>query len=145
MKPFPLNHCRSWGNQACLLCTLCKSLRANAFRASCQVSENSELFKKPEPGAQFQWERTSSADQLSCSIRGSKAEPTTNPLYSSLRGQEMSLDQGRFQRALRHSMTNGGSPLGLRQPSALGFNLRQGKATLTLRLHTLSIVNDRSR
>ena len=37
-----------------------KPRRGNAFRASHQVSENSELFKKLDPGAQFQWERISS-------------------------------------------------------------------------------------
>ena len=41
-----------------------KPRRGNVFRASRQVSENSELFKKLDPGAQFQWERISPAVQL---------------------------------------------------------------------------------
>ena len=122
---------------------LAQSLRANAFRASRQVSENSELFKKPEPGAQFHWERILFADQPTRSARGSDAKPTTNPLYSSLRVHERSLDRGRFRRAPRHSMTNSGLSLCLRRPSALGHNLRSGKATLSLRLHTGSVANDR--
>ena len=38
-----------------------KPRKGNPFRANCQVSKNSELFKKPEHGTQFQWERTSSS------------------------------------------------------------------------------------
>ena len=54
-QPFLLSHCCSEGNQACLPGPLCSSSRkgVNAFRASRQVSENSELFKKLDPGAQF--------------------------------------------------------------------------------------------
>ena len=47
------------------------------------MSENSELFKKLDPGAQFQWEQISSAVQPRRSLRGSEAEPTTNSRYSS--------------------------------------------------------------
>ena len=62
-----------------------------------QVSENSELLKKPEPGAQFQWERTSSAVQPRLSLRGSEAEPTTSSRYSFyFRGRERSLDPERL-------------------------------------------------
>ena len=50
------------------------------------MSENSELFKKLDPDAQFQWERISSAVQPRRSLRGSEAEPTTNSRYNSFRG-----------------------------------------------------------
>ena len=83
-----------------------KPRRGNAFRASHQVSENSELFKKLDPGAQFQWERISSAVQPHCSLRGSEAEPTTSSRYSSFRGRERSLDLRRLWRAVRHSWTD---------------------------------------
>ena len=66
-----------------------QSLRGNAFRASRQVSENSEFFKKLEPIAQF--ERISAGNQPSPSTRGSEAEPTTNSRYSSFRSRESSL------------------------------------------------------
>ena len=82
-----------------------KPRRGNAFHASRQVSENSELFKKLDPGAQFQRERISPAVQLRRSLRGSEAEPTTSSRYSSFRGCEKSLDLGRLRRAARHSRT----------------------------------------
>ena len=82
-----------------------KPRRGNTFRASCQVSENSELFKKLDPGAQFKWERISSAVQPRRLLRGSEMEPTTSSRYSSFRGRERSLDPGRLQRAARHSRT----------------------------------------
>ena len=107
-----------------------------AFRTSRQVSENSELFKKLDPGAQFQWERISSAVQPCRSLRGSEAEPTTNIRYSSFRGHERSLDPRRLRRAFRHSRTNSVSPKGLRRPSAFGSELRRGKVRLAFRLHT---------
>ena len=102
-----------------------------------QVSQNSELLKKPEPGAQFELRRTSSTVQPHYSLRGSEAEPTTNPRYSSFRGYE------RLWRAVRHSRTNGASPLGLRRPSALGSDLRRGKILLAFHLHTASPDKDR--
>ena len=77
------------------------------------MSENSELFKKLDPGAQFQWERISSAVQPPRSLRGSEAEPATNSRYSSFRGHERSLDPRRLRRAFRHSRTNSASPKGL--------------------------------
>ena len=61
-----------------------KPRRGNVFCASRQVSENSELFKKLDPGAQFQWERISSAVQLRHSQRGSEVEPTTSSRYIAL-------------------------------------------------------------
>ena len=91
-----------------------KPRRGNAFRASRQVSENSEWFKKIEPGAQFLREKISSADQPCRSLRGSEAEPTTS--------------SWRLRRATRHSRTNAVSPLGLRRPSAFGYDLRRGKS-----------------
>ena len=82
-----------------------KLRRSNAFHASRQVSENSELFKKIEPGDQFQGRRISSTIQPRCSLRGSKVEPTTSSQYSSFRGRERSLDPRRLRRAVRHSRT----------------------------------------
>ena len=73
-----------------------KPRRGNAFRASHQESENSELFKELNPGTQFQRERISSAVQLCRSLRGSEAEPTTSSRYSSFRGRERSLDPRRL-------------------------------------------------
>ena len=96
-------------------------LSGNAFCASRQVSENLKLFKKPEPGAQFQCEWTSSIDQLSQSTRGSKAELTTRSWYSSL------LEPERLQRALQHSQANGALLLSLCRISALGSDLKRGK------------------
>ena len=107
-----------------------KPRRGNAFCASRRVSENSELFKKPEPSAQFQWERTSSTIQPRRSLRGSEVEPTTSFRYSSFRGRERSLDPERLRRAVWHSQTNGASLLGLRRPSALESDLKQGKTYL---------------
>ena len=122
-----------------------KLRRGNAFRASCQVSENSELFKKLYPGTQFQWERISSAVQLHCSLRRSKVEPTTSSRYSSFRGHERSLDPRRLQRAVQHLRTNSASPKGLCRPSAFGSELRRGKVRLTFRLHTVSPVKNQPR
>ena len=122
-----------------------KPRRDNAFRTSRQVSENSELFKKLDPGAQFQWERISSAVQPCRSLRGSEAEPTTNSRYSSFRGHERSLDPRRLPRAFRHSRTNSASPKDLRRPSAFGSELRRGKVRLAFRLHTESPVKTRPR
>ena len=92
-------------------------------RTRSQVIENSELFKKLDPGAQFQWERISSAVQPCRSLRGSEAEPTTNSRYSSFQGHERSLDPRRLRRAFRHSRTNSASPKGLRylQPLVLSW------------------------
>ena len=95
-----------------------KSIRGKAFRASRQLSENSELFKKLDPSAQFQWKRISSALQPCRSLRGSEAEPTTSSRYSSVRGCGRSLDPGRLRRAAWHSRTNNASPIGLCQSSA---------------------------
>ena len=58
-----------------------KMRRGNAFHASHQVIENSELFKKLDPGSQFQWERISSAVQPHRSLRRSEAEPSTSSRY----------------------------------------------------------------
>ena len=99
--------------------------RGNAFRATRKVSENSELFKKPEPGTQFLWERILSSDQLSRFSCGSEAMPTTNSRYSSFLQCERSLDPGRLRKAVRHSAKNGASPLGLRQLSALGLDFKR--------------------
>ena len=63
--------------------------------------------------------------------------------YSSFRGRERSLDPERLRRAVRHSWTNGASPLGLRRPSALGSDLRRRKILLAFRLHTAFPVKDR--
>ena len=81
--------------------TASKPRRGNAFRASRQVSENSELFKKLDPGVQFQWELISPAVQLRRLLRGSEAESTTNSRYRFFQGRERSLDLGRLQRASR--------------------------------------------
>ena len=116
--------------------------KGNAFRASCLVSENSELFKKPEPGAQFLWERIYSSDQTNSSTSESKVDPTTNSRYSSFWDKERSLDSGSLLRTLRHSVRFSVSHIGLRRPSALGLNLRLGKTTLTLRPHTALSVKD---
>ena len=116
--------------------------KGNTFRASHQVSENSELFKKLDPGAQFQWERISPAVQLCRSLRGSEAEPTTSSRYSSFRGRERSLCPRRLGRAVRLSRKNRVSPKGLRRPSAFGSDLRRGKVQLAFRLHTASPVKD---
>ena len=69
------------------------------------MSENSELFKKLDPGAQFQWERIFPVVQPRRSLRGSVAEPTTSSRCSSFRGRERSLDPRRLRRAFRHSRT----------------------------------------
>ena len=105
-----------------------KPRRGNAFRASRQVSENSELFKKLDPGAQFQWERISSAVQLSHSLRGSKAEPSTSSRYSSFRGRGRSLDPRRLRRAVQHSRTNSDSPKGWRSTFSLWVWLESRKS-----------------
>ena len=144
-QPFLPSHCRSEGNQACLPALKFKPRRDNAFRTSRQVSENSELFKKLDPGTQFQWERIFSAVQPCRSLRGSEAEPTTNFRYSSFRGYERSLDPRRLRRAFRHSRTNSASPKGLRRPSAFGSELRRGKVRLAFRLNTESPVKTRPR
>ena len=72
-----------------------KPRRDNTFSASRLVSENSEVFRKPEPGTQIQYEAISSAVQSCRSLRGSEAEPTTSSRYSSFRGCERSLDRER--------------------------------------------------
>ena len=105
-----------------------KPRRGNAFRASRQVSENSEWFKKIDPGAQFLREKISSADQPCRSLRGTEAEPTTS--------------SRRLRRATRHSRTNAVSPLGLRRPSAFGYDLRRGKVQIAFRLYTAYPVKD---
>ena len=116
--------------------------KGNAFRTSRQVSENSESFKKLDPGTQFQWEQISSNVQLHCSLRGSEAEPTTSSRYSSFQGCERSLDPRRLQRAVQHLRTNSASPKGWHRPSALGSDLRRGKVRLAFSLHTASPVKD---
>ena len=52
-----------------------QSKRGRAFRASYQVSENSELFKKLEAGEQFHWERNSPATNQVAS----QADPKRHP------------------------------------------------------------------
>ena len=96
-----------------------KPRRGNAFRASRQVSENSELFKKLEPGVPFLWERISSVIQPCCSVRGFEAKPTNSSRYSSFRSRERSLDPRRLRRAIQHSQTNRASPIGLHRPLGL--------------------------
>ena len=133
-QSFLPTQCRSERNRACLLGSLCSSSREGATHsARHQVSENSELFKKLDPGAQFQWERISSAVQPRRSLRGSEAEPTTSSWYSSFRGRERSLDPRRLRRAFRHSRTNSVSPKDLRGPSAFGSDMRRGKVRLAFR------------
>ena len=122
-----------------------KPRRGNVFHASRPVSENLELFKKLDPGAQFQWERISSAIQPRRSLRGSEAEPINSSWYSSSRGRERSLHPRRLRRAARHSWTNSALPIGLHWPSAFRSNWRQGKVRLTFYLHTVSPVKDRSK
>ena len=107
------------------------------------MSKNSGWFKKLDPGAQFQWERISTAVQPRRSLRGSEAESTTSSQYSSFRGRERSLDPGKFQRATRHSQTNSVSLISLRRPSAFGSDWKRGKVRLVFRLHTASPVKDR--
>ena len=127
------------------VCQACSEVQAEkciVFHASRQVNENLELFKKLEPGGQFQWERISSAVQPCRSLRESEAEPTISSQCSSFWGRERSLDTGRLWRAAQHSWTNGVSPFGLRQPSALGSDWRQEKVRLTFRLHTTSLDKD---
>ena len=136
-QPFFLNHCRSEDNRANLP-GLFKPTRGNAFRASHLLSEKLELFKKLDPGAQFQSERISSTVQPHRSLRGSEAKPTTYSWYSSFRGRERSLDLRRLRRAVRHSRTNSASPKGLRRLSAFGSHLRRGKVRLAFRLLTAS-------
>ena len=119
---------------------LFKPTRGNAFRTSRLVSENSELFKKLDPDAQFQWKRISSVVQSRRSLRGSEAEPTTSSRYSSFRGRERSLDPRRLRRAVRHSRTNSVWPKGLRRPSAFESDFRRGKVRLAFILHTASPV-----
>ena len=120
-----------------------QSARGNAFRANRQVSKNSELFKKPEPGAQFHWERISSNDQPSHSTSGSEAELTTNSWYSSFRDRKRSLDQWSLRRAFRHSLVIGAASLGLRRLSVSGSDSRRGKTSITVCLHTVSRDKDR--
>ena len=102
------------------------------------MSENSELFKKLNSGAQFQWERISFAVQPRRSLRGSETETTTSSRYSSFRGRERSLDSGRLQKAAWHLRTNGVLPIGLRQPSASESEWRRWKVRLAFCLHTTS-------
>ena len=122
-----------------------QSWRANAFQASRQVSKNLELFKKLEPGTQIHWERISPSNQLSRFSRGSEMEPSTSPRYSFFRDKESSLDRGRFRIALWQSLENSVPSLGLQRPSALGLDLRGGKASLTLGPHTVFVINDQPR
>ena len=117
-----------------------KLRRSNAFHTSRQVSE---LFKKLVPGAQFQWERISSAVQPLRSLRGSEVESTISSRYSSFRCRERSLDPGKLRRATLHSRTNGVFPIGLRRPSVFGSDWRRGKVWLVFRLHAASPVEDR--
>ena len=56
-----------------------KPKRGNALRANRQVSENSELFKKIDPGVQFQWERISFAVQPRRSLRIPRQNPPLVP------------------------------------------------------------------
>ena len=107
------------------------------------MSENSELFRKLEPSAQFWCERTSSTNQPSQSTRGSVAHTTTSSLYSSFRDRERSLDPGRLQRVLQHSRTNGASLFSLRRALALRSDLRWWKGSLAFRLYTASVDKDR--
>ena len=93
------------------------------------MSENSELFKKLDPGAQFQWERVFPAVQPRSSLRGSEAKLTNSSRYSSFRGRERLLDPRRLRRAFRRSRTNSVSPKGLRRPSAFGSDWRRGSLT----------------
>ena len=90
------------------------------------MSENSELFKKPKPGTQFQCKQTSSINQPSWSMRRSEAEPTIKSWYSSFRGWERSLDRGRLRRDSWHLQTNCASLFSLCWPSGFGFDLRWG-------------------
>ena len=98
--------------------------RSNAFRASCQVSENSELFQKLNPGTQFQHEWISAFVQLFRSLRGSEADPTTSSQHSSFQGRDRSLDPERLRRAIQYSWTNGVLPISLPRPSAFRSDLR---------------------
>ena len=68
---------------------LIQAERGNPFRERRQVSENSELGKKFEPGVQFQCEQTSSIDQPSRFTRGSEVESTTSSWYSSFREKKV--------------------------------------------------------
>ena len=111
--------------------------RGNAFRVSRQVSENSELFKKPKPGTQFHWERISSCHQPGHSSSIFKAMLTMNSRYSSF--------LERLWRALRHLAKNGASPLGLRWLSAVVLYFRRRKAFFTFCPYIVSLVKDRSR
>ena len=113
-----------------------KPKRENEFCAICQVTEILELFKKLEPGAQFQWELISSAVQSCCSQRGSEADPTTSSRYSYFLDCERSLDPGRLRRALRHSRINGVPPIDLSRLSAFGSDWRRGNVLLDFCLHT---------
>ena len=71
-------------------------------------------------------------------------KPTTSSRYSSFRDCERSLDPRRLRRALRHSWTNGVSPIDQRQLSAFGSYWRRGKVLLAFRLHTASRDKDRT-
>ena len=109
-----------------------------AFRASHQVSEKSVLFKKLDPGAQFQWKRISSIVQPRHSQRGSETEPTISSRYRSFRGRERLLNPWSLRRAAQNSQTNGVPLIGLRRPSAFGSDSRLGKVLLAFCLHTAS-------
>ena len=80
-----------------------QSLRGNAFREN---RKNSELFKKPEPGALLHWERISSSNQPNFSPGRYEALLITYSRYNSLRDRERSLDRGSLRRALPHSTRN---------------------------------------
>ena len=123
----------------------CSSARSNVSRGIRHVSENSELFKKSEPGAQVLLERISSCDLPSCSLDRSETVPTINSRYSSFLDHERSLDPERLRRALWRSAKNGTSPLGLWLLSALWLDFRRGKAFFTFCPHTVSLVKDRPR
>ena len=131
-KLFLLDHYRSKRNRAYLSSPPWKLSRRGAMRSR-QAAwwARTQLFKKPQPGAQFHWEQISSCDQPSCSSSGSEAVPTTNSRYSSFIDCERSLDSGRLRRNLWHSVKNSVSPLSLRQLSAFGLDFKRGKDIFT--------------
>ena len=105
-----------------------------------QVSENSELFKKLEPGAQFHWERISSSRVAPRA--DPKRHPPIGPVQLLLRLRK---DRDSLRRALQHSWKNSASPQGLWRLSVTGFDARLGKATSSLCFHIASSVKDRPR
>ena len=117
-----------------------KPRRGNAFRASHQVSENSEWFKKLDHSAQFQWEQISSAVQPCRSLRRSEAESTTSSRYSSFWGREKSLDPGRLFDTRVQTVFRLSAHVDI---LAFGSDLRRGKVRLAFRLHTAFPVKNR--